>query len=261
MNVDLPTVFISHGSPMHAVQAGRAGEAWRALGRRLPRPKAVLVASAHWETELPMVGTTKQPETIHDFGGFPAELYRIRYAAPGAPETAARALELLGSAGLSATPNGCRGLDHGAWVPLRVMYPDADVPVLQVSMPDLDPARLFAIGRRLAPLREQGVLIIGSGFMTHGLPYIHEYFAGKPGMPEWSREFDEWATDALRRGDLDALFDFRNRAPGMPYAHPTVEHLAPLFVTVGAAADPAASPTFTIDGYWYGLAKRSFEVR
>jgi 4,5-DOPA dioxygenase extradiol len=141
------------------------------------------------------------------------------------------------------------------------MYPEADIPVLQISMPDLQPAHLFEIGRRLAPLRDEGVLIMGSGFMTHGLPFVHDYFDGRPGAPEWSVEFDLWAAETLRRGDLDALFDFRNRAPGMPYAHPTVEHFAPLFVALGAATEPGEAPTFTIEGYWLGLAKRSFQVR
>ena len=141
------------------------------------------------------------------------------------------------------------------------MYPQADIPVLQMSMPDLEPAHLFEIGRRLAPLRDEGVLVMGSGFLTHGLPFIHQYWDGRPGAPEWSIEFDLWAAEQLDRGDLDALFDFRNRAPGMPYAHPTVEHFAPLFVTLGAATVADAAPSFTIDGYWLGLAKRSFQVR
>ncbi len=154
-----------------------------------------------------------------------------------------------------------RGLDHGAYVPLLVMYPDADIPVLQMSMPDLRPEHLFEIGKRLAPLRDEGVLIMGSGFLTHGLPFVDQYWDGRPGAPEWSKEFDLWAAERLERGDLDSLFDFRNRAPGMPYAHPTVEHFAPLFVALGAATDPGEAPKFTIEGYWLGLAKRSFEVR
>ncbi len=130
-----------------------------------------------------------------------------------------------------------------------------------MSMPDLDPEHLFEVGRRLAPLRDEGVLIIGSGFLTHGLPFIHEYFLGKPGAPQWSIDFDHWATEALDRGDVDALFDFRAKAPGMPFAHPTVEHLAPLFVTLGAVARPDAAPDYRIEGYAYGLSKRSFEAR
>jgi 4,5-DOPA dioxygenase extradiol len=153
-----------------------------------------------------------------------------------------------------------RGLDHGAWVPLKAMFPKADVPVLQMSMPDLDPGHLFEVGRRLAPLRDEGVLIVGSGFLTHGLPFIREYFMGKPGAPQWSIDFDEWAREALVRGDLDTLFDFREKAPGMPWAHPTVEHFAPLFVTLGAVARPEDAPRFAIEGYAYGLSKRSFET-
>ena len=153
-----------------------------------------------------------------------------------------------------------RGLDHGAFIPLLAMYPDADIPVLQMSMPDLDPAHLFELGKRLAPLRDEGVLVIGSGFMTHGFSELREYIGGKPGAPQWSQEFDRWAKEALERGDLDTLFDFRQRAPGMPYAHPTVEHFAPLFVTLGAATTADRRPDFTIDGYFYGLSKRSFQL-
>jgi 4,5-DOPA dioxygenase extradiol len=140
------------------------------------------------------------------------------------------------------------------------MYPEADIPVLQLSMPDLDPEHLFDIGRRLAPLRDEGVLVVGSGFMTHGLPFIAEYFMGKPGAPQWSIDFDQWAQEALDRGDLDTLFAFRDKAPGMPFAHPTVEHFAPLFVTLGAVARPDAAPEYAIEGFAYGLSKRSFEA-
>ena len=141
------------------------------------------------------------------------------------------------------------------------MYPSAAIPVLQVSMPGLDAKQLFALGQALAPLRAEGVLIFGSGFLTHGLPFIHEYFLGKPGAPQWSIDFDQWAMEALDRGDIDELFAFRERAPGMPYAHPTVEHFAPLFVTLGAAAKPDERPDYTIEGYFYGLSKRSFQAR
>ena len=255
----LPALYLGHGAPMLLDDPAWPGElaAW---ARALPRPSAILVVSAHWQAAPISLGATTRVPLIYDFYGFPEHYYRLTYDSPGAPELAARVRALM-PAGEPVAEQPERGLDHGAWVPLKVMYPEADVPVLQVSMPDLEPANLFAVGQRLAPLRDEGVLIVGSGFMTHGLPFIHEYFAGKPGMPAWSADFDLWATDVLRRGDLDALFDFRARAPGMPYAHPTVEHFAPLFVTVGAATDPSAAPTFTIDGYWYGLAKRSFQVR
>jgi 4,5-DOPA dioxygenase extradiol len=151
-----------------------------------------------------------------------------------------------------------RGLDHGAWVPLKVMYPDADIPVLQMSMPTLDPMRLFELGKRLRPLREEGVLVIGSGFMTHGLPFLRDWSVDAT-PPTWSVEFDAWATEALHRGDSDMLADFKRRAPGMPYAHPTVEHFSPLFVALGAASAPDDAPENVISGYFMGLAKPSLQ--
>jgi 4,5-DOPA dioxygenase extradiol len=152
-----------------------------------------------------------------------------------------------------------RGLDHGAWVPLTVMYPAADIPVLQLSLPTYDPMTLLALGRRLQPLRDEGVLIIGSGFLTHGLPFLRE-FRPDAAAPGWSSEFDAWAADALARGDVDELAAFRDRAPGMPYAHPTVEHFVPLFVALGAGDRPDAPARTAIDGFWLGLAKRSIEL-
>lgn len=243
MNVSLPTVFISHGSPMHAVEAGRAGDAWSALGRRLERPKAVLVASAHWETELPMLGTSRQPETIHDFGGFPPALYRIRYAAPGAPEIAARAAELLKNAGVTASSNGCRGLDHGAWVPLLKLFPQADVPVSQISIqPSLDAAHHLRVGEALAPLVDDGVLVLASGHMTHNLrEWIAEArqrgsMSVHESEPEtYVREFTGWVDDALERDDREALERWAERAPHASRAHPTPEHFLPLMIAVGAA--------------------------
>jgi 4,5-DOPA dioxygenase extradiol len=255
----LPALYLGHGAPTLLDDPAWPAElaAW---ARTLRRPSSILIVSAHWQSAPVTLAATERVPLVYDFYGFPREYYELTYDAPGAPELAAKVRGLMPSTEPVAD-RPTRGLDHGAWVPLKVMYPEADVPVLQMSMPDLDPKHLFEIGRRLAPLRDAGVLIVGSGFMTHGLPFVHDYFMGKPGAPEWSVDFDLWAAEALERGDLDALFDFRNRAPGMPYAHPTVEHFAPLFVTLGAAATPDAAPTFTIDGYWYGLAKRSFEVR
>jgi 4,5-DOPA dioxygenase extradiol len=153
-----------------------------------------------------------------------------------------------------------RGLDHGAWVPLKVMYPDGDVPVLQLSMPTHDPARLLDIGRRLRPLRDQGVLVIGSGFMTHGLPYLTREMLFQGAVPSWSSDFDQWVADALARGDVDTLAGYRSKAPGLPYAHPTVEHYTPLFVTLGAATDAEQPVQTTIEGYFIGLSKRSFQA-
>ncbi len=255
----LPALYLGHGAPMLIDDPIWPKElaAWAAS---MPRPKAILVVSAHWQSAPLTLGAVMPVPLVYDFYGFPERYYRVRYDSPGAPELAAR-IKALMPPGETVADRPERGLDHGAYVPLLAMYPLADIPVLQMSMPDLQPEHLFEIGRRLAPLRDEGVLIMGSGFLTHGLPYAHDYFMGKPGAPEWSVEFDKWAAEALERGDIDSLFDFRNRAPGMPYAHPTVEHFAPLFVAVGAATEPGEAPTTKIDGYWFGLAKRSFEVR
>ena len=241
----LPTLFLSHGSPMHALQAGRAGAAWAALGRDLPRPKAVLIASAHWESEWPMLTTGSSPETIHDFGGFPQELYEIRYAAAGAPAVAERAIELIRAAGLTANGNGCRGLDHGAWVPLLHLYPQADVPVVQVSLqPKLGAAHHLRLGEILAPLRDEGVLIVGSGHLTHNL---REWiaFARRHGMQPaeseaepYVREFSQWVEDALRSDDRDGIAQWLQQAPHARRAHPTDEHFLPLPFAF-AAAGPA----------------------
>jgi 4,5-DOPA dioxygenase extradiol len=255
----MPAVYLGHGAPMLLDDAEWMGEL-RTWAGALPRPAAILVVSAHWQSVPMAMGATERVPLVYDFYGFPRHYYELTYDSPGAPDLAGKVRGLM-PASEPVVDFPTRGLDHGAWVPLRAMYPEADIPVLQLSMPDLEPEHLFAVGQRLAPLRDEGVLIVGSGFMTHGLPFIHDYFQGRPGAPEWSVEFDRWAAEALARSDLDALFDFRNRAPGMPYAHPTVEHFAPIFVTLGAAARADEAPTTTIDGYWYGLAKRSFEVR
>ena len=242
----LPTVFVSHGSPMHAINAGRAGDVWAELGRTLPRPSAVLIASAHWETELPMLSTTRQPETIHDFGGFPEELYKISYPARGAPDISERAIQLLQSSGIAATANACRGLDHGAWVPLRRMFPHADVPVAQVSIqPSLDASHHLRVGTALAPITQDDVLIIGSGHVTHNL---RDWMTGvrqrgsrevADGAPApYVVEFREWIAEALTSNDHDHLMRWRELAPHALRAHPTPEHFMPLFVAFGAAFAP-----------------------
>jgi len=255
----LPALYLGHGAPPllddPTWMAELAGWA-----KDLPRPKAILMVSAHWQTAPMAIGATTTVPLVYDFYGFPEHFYRLQYRAPGAPDLAASVRSLM-PATEPILDRPTRGLDHGAWVPLMAMYPDADVPVLQMSMPDLDPEHLFEIGRRLAPLRDEGVLVVGSGFLTHGLPFIGEYWDGRPGAPTWSMEFDRWAAEALDRGDLDTLFAFREKAPGMPYAHPTVEHFAPLFVTLGAAATPDDTPKTAIDGYFLGLSKRSIEAR
>jgi 4,5-DOPA dioxygenase extradiol len=241
----LPTLFISHGSPMHGLQAGRAGAAWAALGRDLPRPQAVLVASAHWESDRPMLATTARPQTIHDFGGFPPALYQLRYPAPGAPAVAARALELLRAAGFDADGNAGRGLDHGAWVPLLHMYPEADLPVAQVSLqPRLGAAHHLRLGAALAPLRAEGVLIVGSGHMTHnlsewiGLARRHGMQPADGEAETYVREFGEWVDETLRSDDRDRLARWLELAPHARRAHPTDEHFLPLpfaFAAAGAA--------------------------
>jgi 4,5-DOPA dioxygenase extradiol len=238
----LPTLFISHGSPMCGLRANPVAPAWAALARDLPRPRALLVATAHWETELPMVGTEVRPQTLHDFGGFPADLERIRYPAPGAPALGERALALLAEAGLPASANGWRGLDHGTWVPLIHMYPDADLPVFQVSIQAaLGASHHLRLGAALAPLASEGVLIIGSGSMTHNLAEWGR-FAQEHGLqpslgpaPPYVQAFRASIEDALRRSDLEFLSHYRERAPHAQRAHPTEEHFLPLLVAYAAA--------------------------
>lgn len=231
----LPTLFLSHGSPMHAVAPGAAGDAWRALGHALPKPRAVLMVSAHWETSVPMLTGNPQPATIHDFGGFPAELFALRYPAPGAPALATDAVALLKASGITAGVDGCRGFDHGAWVPLLHMYPEHDVPVVQLSLqPALGPAHHVALGRALAPLAADGVLIVGSGHTTHNL----RDWIGNPRRSEplrYAQAFAQWLDERLRAHDTAALVQYRERAPDAARAHPTDEHFLPLHVAWGAA--------------------------
>jgi len=228
------------------------------VGPALPRPKAILTVSAHWQSAPLTLGATTPTPLVYDFYGFPsattASATIPRRSRAGCP------IKALMPPGEPVAERPQRGLDHGAYVPLIPMYPEADIPVLQISMPDLAPAHLFELGRRLAPLRDEGVLIMGSGFMTHGLPFIHDYFDGRPGAPEWSVEFDLWAAETLRRGDLDALFDFRNRAPGC-HTRTRRSSTSRRSSSPRRGDRPGEAPTFTIDGYWLGLAKRSFQVR
>jgi 4,5-DOPA dioxygenase extradiol len=235
----LPTLFLSHGSPMNAAARTASSDAWAALGDALPRPRAVLIASAHWETALPMLTGSDRPETIHDFGGFPDELYRIRYSPPGSPELAQEAVSLLKDAGITAGVNGCRGLDHGAWVPLRWMYPDADVPVVQVSLqPELGTAHHVELGRALAPLADKGVLIVGSGHATHNLRDWMANSRRQAPLP-YAAAFADWVSQRLTAHDTAALVDYRERAPDAARAHPSSEHYLPLLVAWGAAGDDA----------------------
>jgi 4,5-DOPA dioxygenase extradiol len=254
----MPALYLGHGAPPLLDDAAWSGQLNR-WANELPKPTAILIISAHWESAPLTLGATAAGTPLtYDFYGFPERFYRLTYPSPGAPELAATVAGLMpDTEPVAHDPD--YGLDHGAFVPLLVMYPEADVPVLQVSMPDLDPGHLFRLGQRLRALREEGVLIVGSGFLTHGLPFLRDWRTDAE-PPGWSRDFDEWAKEMLAAGDVDALMDFRHRAPGMPYAHPTVEHFAPLFVTLGAAADPEREPGTAIEGFFMGLAKRSFQV-
>ncbi len=251
----LPALYLGHGAPPLLNDPLWIQQLF-GWSQSFPKPRAVLIVSAHWESAPLSITSTEPTELVYDFGGFDPLYARMRYDTPSAGELARRVVAVL--SGETVHEHRRRGLDHGAWVPLKVMYPAADVPVLQLSIPTHDSTRLLALGERLRALREEGVLVVGSGFMTHGLPYID--WQAPESVPGWSSEFDAWAADALSRGDVEELAHFRTRAPGMPYAHPTVEHFTPLFVTLGAATDPSAPVTTTVGGYFLGLAKRSFEA-
>ena len=231
----MPVLFVSHGAPTLPLEPGDTGAAWRKLGEQLPRPSAILIISAHWETRIPTISRAVKPETIHDFSGFPAELYKLQYPAPGAPEMAQAAALALQQANIPVQLDDTHGLDHGAWVPLSLMYPEADIPVAQLSLqPEKNPAWHIALGRALRPLSEQGVLIIGSGSITHNLRALFSHPSDAP-TPHWVTEFCDWMAERIDAGDLDALSAYRTRAPHAVQNHPTDEHLLPLFVTLGAA--------------------------
>jgi 4,5-DOPA dioxygenase extradiol len=230
----LPSLYISHGSPMTALQPGLTGTRLAELAAALPRPRAIVIASAHFLSRQPQVVDAAAPKTIHDFGGFPAPLYALKYPAPGDPQLAARVLQLLDQAKLAPIANHERGFDHGTWLPLRLLYPQADIPVVTISIqPELGPAHQYAIGQALAPLRDDGVLVIGSGSITHNL---HDFGAGYNDEKQapYVRPFIEWVEQKLAVGDVDALLDYRRQAPFAERAHPTDEHLLPLFVALGA---------------------------
>ncbi|MFC4762151.1 dioxygenase family protein [Dyella koreensis] len=233
----LPSLYISHGSPMTALHPGQVGVRLAELAQTIARPKAIVIASAHWLARQPSVGGAAHPETIHDFYGFPRELFDIHYPAPGAPALAAHIVELLDKAGLPTMLDPRHGLDHGAWVPLRLLYPEADIPVVPLSIqPELGPAHQYTVGRALAPLREQGVLVIGSGSITHNLHDFREGYSEEREAP-YVRPFIGWIEQKLNQGDTQALLDYRRQAPFAQRAHPTDEHLLPLFVALGAAGD------------------------
>ena len=250
----LPSLFISHGAPTFALEPGAAGAKLAALGRDLPRPAAVLVVSPHWMTAAPRVTSSARPRTMHDFGGFDAALRDITYPAPGHPRLAARAAGILRDAGWSALADSGRGLDHGAWVPLLHLYPEADVPVFQVSMPaSLDAAAAFEFGRALSPLAGEGVLIVGSGSLTHNMHALR--FGEAQDMP--SAEFARWVRESVVRGERERVLRALEIAPHARRAHPTPEHFLPLLIAAGAGPDGGAE--VLEGGMTYGvLAMDSF---
>lgn len=254
----MPTIFLSHGAPLLADDPVWTQELadWSA---GIPRPDAILVVSAHWEEAPLTLGATTTVPLLYDFWGFPSHYYEVRYPAPGAPALAKEIRRLLHGPGDPVHDDPERGLDHGAYVPLVEMYPEANIPVLQISMPTLDPEALLDVGRRLAPLRDEGVLIIGSGFSTHNLRETDTNRSPDAVPPAWSREFDDWLAQALAAGDVDALINFQQKAPAAFLAHPRTEHFAPLFVSLGASIDTALDPHTAVEGFWYGLSKRSIQ--
>ncbi len=255
-----PVLYLSHGAPPLADDATWTTELahW---STDLPKPSSILIVSAHWEQAPVTVSATSGDVPLtYDFWGFPQRYYDVTYAAPGAPELARSVAGLLAGAGERLHQDPTRGLDHGAYVPLKEMYPGADVPVLQLSMPTLDPRRLFALGERLAPLREEGVLIVGSGFTTHNLGWFDPGAPPDAAPPTASAEFDHWAAETVGAGDVDAVLDFLTRAPAAREAHPRTEHWAPLYVALGAASGSGGvDAESVIDGFWFGLSKRSWQ--
>lgn len=254
----MPALYLGHGAPPLLDDPTWSGQLASWAGD-LPRPGAILIVSAHWESApMALSATGAATPLVYDFGGFPARYYQQTYRTPDATDLAQLVRGVLPDS-VALHQHASRGLDHGAWVPLKLMFPAADIPVLQLSLPTHDPATLLGLGRRLRPLRDHGVLIIGSGFLTHGLPFLRDWsIDARP--PSWSVEFDAWARAALEAGDVEQLEQFATRAPGMPYAHPSVEHFSPLFVTLGAADRPDAPRPSVIDGFWMGLSKRSILV-
>jgi len=259
-----PVLFVSHGAPTFALQPGRLGPRLTAVGRALPRPKALLVVSPHWMTRGLRVATTAQPATVHDFGGFDRALYQIQYPAPGHPELAARAVEVLRAAGWPAEADDQQGMDHGTWVPIRFLYPDADVPVFQLSLPaGLTSPQAYSLGQALQPLRDEGVLVVGSGSLTHNLYEFRMHDDG--GEAEYAREFAAWVRRAVESRDDARLVDTLSLAPHARRAHPTAEHFLPLLVAAGAAADDARVETLeggitygvlSMDSYLFGAEAR-----
>lgn len=253
-----PSIFVSHGAPTLAVDQNPAHDFLKGLGKQIGRPKAILAVSAHWMTTAPSLSLAEHPETIHDFGGFPDFMYELKYHAPGAPAVATRAAELLRAAGHDIVLHPSRGLDHGAWVPLMLMYPEADIPVVQLSIqPKRSPEDHWRLGEALRPLRDEGVLILGSGSATHNLREAFLFGANDP-TPEYVREFEEWLVDAVTHGKKDELLGYLERAPHAERAHPTNDHFYPLLVAAGAGDGGGRGSVIHQSVTWVVLAMDAF---
>ena len=253
----MPTVFVSHGAPDIILQKDAPTLAcWQQLGATLPRPQAILVLSAHWGTSQPVLSTVAKPDTIHDFGGFPANLYRLQYTATGAPQLAEQVQACLSAAGIPLRLDNQRGLDHGAWIPLLAMYPDADIPVTQLSIqPNAGTAWHLQLGKALQPLREQGVLILASGAVTHNFGWLS---SSKKPLPA-AQIFSDWLGENLQKREIDKLLHYRHKvAPFGADAHPTEEHLLPLFVTLGTSTDANTLTRYTPEFTYAALAMDAY---
>lgn len=234
-NTAFPSLFVSHGAPVLALEPGETGAALNRFAQSLPRPEAILAVSAHWATRSPTLSIACCPQTIHDFYGFPEALYAMRYPARGGVRWAMEARGLLDDAGFDVALDSERGLDHGAWVPLRLMYPQADIPVFTLSIqPEHDPAHHLALGRALAGLRQAGVLVVGSGGLTHNLGHFR---GGRGGVYPYVAAFQQWVGHVLEQHNINALLDYRQQAPGAVEAHPTDEHWLPFYVALGATGE------------------------
>ncbi len=257
------SLFVPHGSPTFALQPGAAGAAIVAAARALPVPRAIVIVSAHWDTAIPTVGLAARPETIHDFSGFPEELYALRYPASGCPEAAQEVVAAITAAGLPVQTDAQRGLDHGAWVPLRMMFPDADVPVIPLSIQSrAGTQQAYRLGQALAPLATNGLFVISSGNLTHNLTDYMTASRNGGQTPEYVRRFSAWMAERLAQNDLPALLDYRRQAPDAVQAHPTDEHLLPLYVTMGAAGPNAQAKRFHagIDHYVISMDAYAFSA-
>lgn len=255
----MPSVFVSHGAPTLVVDPVPTRQFLLGLGKALPRPKAILAVSAHWDTPAPRVSLADAPRTMYDFYGFPDELYEMTYPAPGNPALAEQCARLLGEAGVKVAPDMDRGLDHGAWVPLMLMYPEADIPVTQLSIQShLSPQHHLELGRALAPLREQGVLILASGNATHNLREVFQNPIDAPPAP-YAKAFADWLTGSIEAGDQDALARYLELGPNAAHCHPTPDHYVPLLVAAGAAGAAGAGANnggkgrLLHDGWTYGV--------